>query len=208
VETPFRSPKGTVRPARKRGLTSRIAVLSVVVALPLAAGCAAGTSAQTQKQYQPAVGADDREGQVYALNMLVVADDQGRGTLVGTLINQASCPDYVVDIQAVDDKGGGVETGALPAAKTLDTPEGCPSTAPDKGLALPSQVPAKFPDDALVQLDSPHASPGTFVTLTLRFQEAAPLEIDVPVQPVSDVVYSGITVGPIEQPTTSGATPN
>src|SRR4051812_23341056 len=117
VEMPSRSPQGRARFARRCGLTRRIAALSVVAALPLAAGCAAGRGAQTQQTYQPAVGSDDRDGQVYALNLLVVADDQGDGTLVGTLINQASCPDYVVEIQAVDDKGGGVDTGALPAVK-------------------------------------------------------------------------------------------
>lgn len=203
MEMPFRSPKATVRAARAPRLPGRIAAVAVVAALPLAAGCAAGKGAQTQKQYQPGVGSDNRDGHVYALNLLVVGDDNGDGTLVGTLINQQDCPDYVIEIQAVDNAGGGIETSPFPPVEEIRTD--CPVTAPDAGVALPSQEPAKFPDDAMFQLQADTVVPGTFITLTLRFAQAGELEIDVPVVAESPI-YDGVEVSPIEQPTASATT--
>jgi hypothetical protein len=180
-----------------RRFSGRVAVVAAALALPLMTACAANFSAPTQEVYQPAVGSDDREGTVYALNMLVVADTSGNGTLVGTLINQATCPDYLTDLQAVDANGGGVKTSSLPTAETLDTPDGCPSvSAPDNGVALPSQVAVKLPDDAQIQFSADTDAPGTFITLTLHFQRADQIELDVPVVAESDT-YAGITVGPM-----------
>src|SRR4051812_31307464 len=62
VETPTRSPKGTV--SRVRGIRRTAAAL-LAVSLPLVAGCAANTGAQTQVQYQPGIGSDYRQGNVY-----------------------------------------------------------------------------------------------------------------------------------------------
>ena len=93
---------------------------------PWPSGCAANFNAQTQS----AVPAGRRHpttavGDVYALNTLVVADGEGNGTVVGTLLNETrkhGCPDYLVGFEVVDDDGGGVETSALPTAEPVDAP--------------------------------------------------------------------------------------
>lgn len=210
MEMPFRSPKGSV-PARRtrtnvRRTRCRMAFVAAAATLPLVTGCAANFGAQTQVQYQPAVGSDDRSTDIYILNALVVADDSGDGTLVGTLLNQATCPDYMVNLQAADNAGGGIETSQLPPAQSV-TSTTCPDVQPPtSGIALASQQPAKLPDDGQIQLHGDAVAPGTFLTLTLRFQQAGPIEIDVPVVAES-AIYDGITVGPIEQPASS-ATPS
>jgi hypothetical protein len=209
VETSFRSPHRTAGHGssgrlpsragqrRSRRLARRFAIVAAALALPLTTACAANFSAQTQQQYQPAVGSDDRAGMVYALNMLVVADTSGNGTLVGTLINQDACPDYVTDLQAVDADGGGVKTSTLPTTETLDSSDDCPDvSAPSNGIALPSQIAVKLPDDAQVQFSADTVTPGSFITVTMRFARADQLELDVPVVSESDM-YDGVTVGPI-----------
>ena len=203
MEMPFRSPRATYDAVRSSRKARRLTVLLAAAALPLAAGCAANFNAQTQVQYQPAVGSDSRESDVYALNMLVVGDGEGGGTLVGTLLNDdpkgTGCPDYLVGFQVVDNAGGGVKNSALPAAEPVDAPEGCPSQVPEKGIALPADQSVKLPDDATIQMSADTVQPGTFLTVTLTFQNSDPVEIDVPVV-AEEEMYDGITVGPIETP--------
>jgi hypothetical protein len=64
VEMPFRSPRATYDAVRSSRKARRLTVLLAAAALPLAAGCAANFNAQTQLQYQPAVGSDSRETDV------------------------------------------------------------------------------------------------------------------------------------------------
>ena len=81
----------------------------------------------------------------------------------------------------------------------MDAPEGCPSQVPDQGIALPADQSVKLPDDATIQLSADTVQPGTFLTVTLTFQNSDPVEIDVPVV-AEEEMYDGITVGPIETP--------
>lgn len=209
METLFRSPQHTPdRTLRAPGATRLrrgVAVLAAAVVLPLTSACAANFSAPTQQLYQPGIGTDDRNGTVYALNMFVVADGSGNGTVVGTLLNQDGCPDYVVDLRVIDADGGGVDTSTLPIPESLtptqntQTGGNCPTgAAPSQGITLPSQQPVKFPEDAQVRVSADTVTPGTFVTLTLRFERAEQLELDLPVVALSDL-YPDVTVGPIER---------
>jgi hypothetical protein len=211
VEMPFRSPRASYDAVRTSRKTRRLGVLLSAAALPLAAGCAANFSAQTQVQYQSAVGSDSRDSDIYALNMLVVGDGEGDGTLVGTLLNNdptnAGCPDYLVDLQVVDSDGGGVENSALPAAEPVDAPDSCPAQSPEQGIALPSHQSVMLPDDATIQVAADTVQPGTFVTMTFTFQNSDPVEMDVPVV-AEAAMYDGITVGPIATPTDDSATPS
>ena len=60
MEMPFRSPRASYDAVRTSRTARRLAVLLSAAVLPLAAGCAANFSAQTQVQYQSAVGSDSR----------------------------------------------------------------------------------------------------------------------------------------------------
>lgn len=185
METPTLSATGVIR---------QIVIGVAAATLPLLAGCAANFGAQTQVQYQPGVGSNDRDGDVYVINALVVADDEGNGTVVTTLINQTSDTDFVTGFQATDSDGGGLQTSRLPRLEGSEATD-----APERGLELTSQTAVKVPDDSTLQLSGEAVTPGTVATLSLTFQDAAPLDIEVPVV-AEGTVYDGITVGPIQSP--------
>ena len=207
MEMTSRSPRATYDALRSSRRVRRLGVLVAAAALPLATGCAANFGAQTNVQYQPAVGSDNRDSDIYGLNMLVVADGEGDGTLVGTLLNNAptetGCPDYLVDVHVVDAQGGGVQNSQLPEAESVSAPESCATTPPEQGVALESHQSVKLPDDATIQVNGDTVQPGTFVTMTFTFQNSEPVEMDVPVVSSTNDIYNGITVGPIESPATS-----
>ena len=69
------------RPARVALLALSLAVIGTLT------GCATGFGAQTTTIYTAPAGADVRTGDVKGLNMLVVADGDGGGTLVAALVN-------------------------------------------------------------------------------------------------------------------------
>lgn len=170
--------------------TRRFGLLLVALALPATGGCAANFGAQTNVQFQSGVGSDNRDGAIYALNVLAVADDEGNGTVVATLINQRDDTDYVTDFTAVDSAGDTLTTSVIPADQG--------STAADSGIELASQDAVKLPDDALLQVSGDAVQPGGFITIRLTFKNAAPLEIGVPVVTDSEI-YNGVTVGPIDK---------
>ena len=176
----------------------RLATALIAVSLVAISGCAAQFGAQTQAVYQPAVGSDDRSGDVFVLNAIVLGDGQGNGTLVTTLINQTSPTDFLTGVTAKVLGGGGVDVGALPPVSSTV------ANAPSTGLELPTHTAVKLPDDGLVQLHSADLMPGGYLTLTLTFKEAAPLDVDVPVVAESST-YDGITVGPVVSPATTPA---
>lgn len=140
-----------------------IAAALVAAALPVS-GCASGFDSPVLQDYNAPVGVNMREGDVYALNMLVVLPESGRGTLVGALLNKAPDGDALV--------GARVESE--------------PGEAPVRSSTVRSQVP--LAPERLVELSDPptvaiegEVEAGRFVTLTLQFQRAEQIQIDVPV---------------------------
>jgi copper(I)-binding protein len=161
----------------------------VVVALACCTltGCAADFGAQTNQPYQPGVGTDDRSGTVFVLNALVVANTNGDGTLVGTLINEAKSNDALVSVTAHDAKGAQITTTQLPQPIPLD-----------------SQIAVKLQTGGQVRLTGNGVQLGSFVTVTFSFQQAAPISVEVPIVP-NGPIYKGIPVGPTASPLTSSS---
>ncbi len=182
---------------RRRGVR-RLATVLIAASLVAVTGCAANFGAETQAIYQPAVGSDDRTGDVFVLNALVLGDGQGDGTLVTTLINQTSPTDFLTGVTATVLGGGGVDVGALPPVSSTV------ANAPSTGLELATQAAVKLPEDGVIQLNSADLKPGGYLTLTLTFKESAPLDIDVPII-AEGPIYDGITVGPIVSAATTPA---
>ena len=189
---------GGTRARRARRGVRRLATALVAASLVAISGCAANFDAPTQAIYQPAIGSDDRNGDVFVLNALVLGDDQGNGTLVTSLINQTSPADFLTGVTATVLGGGGVDVGSLPTLSSTV------ANAPSTGIELPTQTAVRLPEGGFVQLNSADLKPGGYLTLTLTFKEAAPLDIDVPVVAESPT-YDGITVGPIVSPATTTA---
>lgn len=146
-----------------------------MVTVLLVGGCGSNFDAQTNQVYQPAVGTNSRDGDVYALNMLVVAEGDA-GTLVGALLNRAVEEDTLM---AVEGSAGGQ------AALTAELPS--------DGLQLAPQRLAQLVEDGPVDLTGAEMAAGSILEVTLRFANAAPITMRVPVvAPTGD--YASIPV--------------
>lgn len=171
----------TARPptARLRLLRRSLALVCAATAVVGVGGCGSSFNAQTQQQYQPAVGVSNRDDAIYAINTLVVTDGEGNGTVVSALINQKAAADSLRSVTAVDDQGR--ELKVLPL--------------PDGGVALPSQQAVQLGNDASVRISSDELQAGFFVTLSFTYADAAPLQVDVPVVDQTST-YADVPVGP------------
>jgi hypothetical protein len=147
------------RPARPRLLRATL----VLSALVLSAGCGSNFGAQTNRIYQPAEGIIDRDGDVYALNVLAVLD-QDRATLIGALLNQVRRTDALVEVTGNGD-GGASFTAELAGSQ----------------LELPSRQLVQMGDDAAVSLPADDVTLGDVVDVTLTFRNATPISMSVPV---------------------------
>jgi hypothetical protein len=167
------------RALSRPGLRGRRGV-AVAVALACCGltGCAASFNAQTNQQYQPGVGTDDRSKVVFVLNCLVVADANGAGTLVGTLINQATGNDELISVESADTSGNPITITTLP-----------------KPIPLKSQAAVKLQTGGAIRLNGKGVVLGNYITVTFSFQQAAPIIEQIPVV-LNGPMYSGIPVGP------------
>lgn len=150
---------------------------AVCAALVLSA-CGSNFDAQSQQPYQPAVGVSNRTGDVYAIDTLVVTNNNGDGTVVAALINQAQQDDTLREVSAVDNDGGALTVAPLP----------------DTGLPLPSGQAVQLADSGAVRVSGKSLRAGYFITLTFTFAQAAPLEMQVPVV-INSSTYTGVPVG-------------
>jgi hypothetical protein len=154
-----------LRRGSRRHLRRGVAAALVAAALPALSGCASGFDSPVLQNYNPTVGMNVRGGDVYALNMLVVASDSGHsGTLVGSLLNKTATRDSLV----------GASVRAQPGEPQV------------RSSMLTSSVP--LVPERLVELSEPptlevrgDVTPGRFVTLTLVFQRAEQVRMQVPV---------------------------
>jgi hypothetical protein len=135
----------------------------LVVALPVS-GCASGFGSPVLQDYNPAVGVNVRDGDVWAMNMLVVLPESGRGTLVGALLNKTPRADTLV------------------GATVQSEPEEAPiqSTMVRPSVPLPPERLVNLSDTPTVAVEG-DVTPGRFVNLTLQFESAEQVQVKVPV---------------------------
>lgn len=176
-----------------RSTTARRApgwIIVLAALLLLSSGCGSNFNAQSQQQYQPAVGVSDRTSGVYAINTLVVTNDNGDGTVVSALINQAKHDDTLAKVTAVDNLGAALKVAPLPAS----------------GLSLPAGQAVQLADSGAVRLSGSSPKAGTFITLTFTFAQAAPVAVQVPVV-INSSTYASVPVGPSGAGTTTTPSP-
>lgn len=157
-----------------------LAGLLVVGAL---SGCGTGMDAQTNAIYDPGDGVNERGGGVDVLNALLVANPDGTGTVSAALLNNGQEPDEVTEVTvSADGEELTVDTSGLPVE-----------------LPPSPRAPLNIEDEAALYVEDIEA--GYFVTLSMQFQNAAPVEIEVPVvergdEPSNDMYASVPTGGP------------
>jgi hypothetical protein len=140
---------------------------------PALASCSLGTSnfdAQTNQPYTPAEGVNERSGGVDVLNALVVSDGGGRGRFIAGLVNNSDTTDDALEqVQGSGDTAGIEGSLATPIDIVRD---GFVQLA-DSGVEP-------------VMLDGRQIVPGRFVELTITFQQAGDVTIQLPVVTAED----------------------
>ena len=145
------------------------------------ASCGLAFTAQTDQVYTPAIGVNDRIGQVDVLDALIVTSkDGGAGTLVAGLVN---------DNETQSDALTGV-TGAKQDSNLTVQASGTPVTlGPNSLYQLADAGNFKVYGDQLV--------PGSFVWVTFNFQNAQSVTMDIPVT----TPYNGLGKVPLPSST-------
>lgn len=140
------------------------ASLAAVASLTLSA-CGTSFDAQTNKVYQPAVGANAR-GEVDVLGALLVANTDGSATVSASLVNNFQDEQQLSSVSAatLDGKPLAVKSlkTALPLASDQLTSLGGASDA--GGFVVTSGAPA-----------------GQYVELTFTFSDTGPVTVEAPV---------------------------
>jgi hypothetical protein len=133
----------------------RVAIAALLLA-PALTAC--GFSQQTDQVYQPAVGVNDRSGQIDILNALIVTGEDGSGTFAGTLVNKSTTD-----------------------ADTLGSVTGPDITASRRTVEIPAGGNALLADTGKVTLTGTGIVPGKFVELTFAFGSGQSTTVTVPV---------------------------
>lgn len=162
----------TVRRSTHRGIAAAVLLL----ATPLVSAC--GFDAPTTMVYNPAVGVGDQTGLVDVLNVLVVSDEEGSGTLVAGLANN----DQVQADELTDVRPGGNDDNV-----TVE-------------VSGPTEIPPgellDLSDEGGITLSGDNVVPGSYITLTFAFQNAASITVDAPVVDYEpDGPYHHVPVG-------------
>jgi copper(I)-binding protein len=178
-----------------RTLQRSLAGCVAVVASALVVGCSSSFEAQTNQIYQPAIGSDNRLGDVYVLDALVVSDGTSLGTVAAGLVNEV------------------VRRGDALIRVTADSTDGNRVQGMIRGdqVRLPSQQLVQLADTGDVTLNA--AKPldiGGSITVTFTFRNAAPVTLDLPiVKNTGDFAHvpvptpSVVTPTPRDKPTAS-----
>lgn len=150
---------------------------------PLLAGCATSFGAQTNQPYQPGPGITDRGSDVLMLNAAIVTDGQGNGTLIGALLNKEPRADTLRSVAVLDSNGKAISASILPGT-----------------ISLPHQKLVQLAHTGAVRV-SGNVNAGVNDTLTLTFDNAAPITMTIPVL-ARKAEFAGVPVGPTPPPTT------
>ncbi len=147
---------------------------ATLVGLALAAtcalsACATSSDAQTNQIYTAPEGTDVRDGDVKGLNLLVVDNGDGSGTLVAALVNRTDEDDSLVGLTAIDP----------------DADEGASVDISVTGIEAPIELPAgklvQLADLGPVVLTGEGVAAGQFVDVQLTFTSAGALSASIPV---------------------------
>jgi len=159
-------------------------LIAISAALTLVlTGCSNGSNAPTRMIRQVTDGVEGASGSINARDMLIVAQPDGSGVLVGTIINEGTSADVVTAIK--------VNSIAV--------------TFGNKNLALAQNTPLVFAGESATNsgvVAGLNAAPGTRVPLEIDFANSAPIQLSALIREKADIYAN---VGPAA-PTTA-ATP-
>lgn len=161
-----------------RPLRRPIAVAAAAAATLVLSGCSdTNFSAQTNQQYQAAIGANVT-GEVDVLNTLLVANPDGTSTISAGLVNHEEDEDAVTGI----------------SAQTLSG-ENLPVTVVEDGVILPFDLLAPLGREGEPGIYTVSGAPiGQYVRLVVSFENAPDATIEAPVVARAEI-YDEIAAG-------------
>lgn len=167
---------------RRRRRAARALIVGASAAL-LLTGC--GFNMQTLQPYTPAhgvnidVAAGENNRQLKVRNLLIIADEDGRGVLSGSIVSPVA--DTLTEIAGIPMKADNSPGAALTV------------TAPEIELMPGSMVVLTEPEP-VVRVSSADLRPGLTADLTLTFASGRTVKATAPVMSYDDPIYA--TVGP------------
>lgn len=126
-------------------------------------GCGTGFDAQTNQAYQPGDGSIERTADVDLLGVVAVDNADDTATISASIMNKSDADDRLVGV-----------TGAGRSGDAIDVEVADPVDLPPGDLVSLGEEPE-------VVLSSDELAPGYFTDLTFEFENAGPVDIDVPV---------------------------
>jgi copper(I)-binding protein len=179
-----------VRSIRRMG-RSRLLVLAIAALIPALAGCEAGNNAPTQNWHQPTDGSEVVHDEISLLNAFVLGAPLGSQLKVG----QTASVFFAVANNGSADKL--VSISAPGTAKSVSLPAGGVSLPKGQVVLLTGPMP-KITLHGLTR----SLSGGSTVRLVVTFQNAASVNLTVPVMPRAQ--YYSTFSPPSPTPTATG----
>lgn len=161
---------------RRRAVSTFVAGVGVSLLLT---GC--GFNAQTLQQYTPAQGVNvdvqsgENNRQLKVRNLLVVADDSGKGVLSASIVSPVA--DRLVKVEG--------------AAHKADNSVGAPLTVTGGPVALePNRLAVLTDPQPVFTVNSPDLKPGLTVDLKLTFASGLEASAIAPVMDADNPIYA------------------
>lgn len=171
-------------PHRVRRSAASLAGLACLLGL---AACGTGVNAQTNQSYQAAEGSNERTEHVDAMNVIAVENSDGTATVSAALLAKADDGDALTGVTGTDPDGGQVDV-------EFDGP-----------ITLPEDDLVSLGEEPELVLSGDAIEAGYYITLTLEFETAAPVEVEVPVvERGEEGTYDSVAEAPAPEPTDSG----
>lgn len=162
--------------SRRTALRARTLGAAVVLGAALTlSGC--GLNAQTLQPYTPAHGVNVENGGVKVRNLLIVADEQGRGVLSGSFTTAAD--DTLTSVTGTALNPDGSAAGVLSVT-------GGPVPLKRTGLAVLTS------GSSPIQVSSPVLKPGLLAQVVLNFASGGTATVTVPVLSATDPIYASV----------------
>jgi hypothetical protein len=155
--------------------------LGVALCVPAALVLSAcGMDVQTLHPYTPAHGVNVEQSSVKVRNLLVIADEAGKGVVSASVVS--SVDDQLTAVAGVPMKSD----GSAAAAPLTVTPTGLPLTIPANTLAVLTAAPTR------VSVASADLKPGLLAEVTLTFAKAGQVKLVAPVMHAGAPEYKDI----------------
>jgi copper(I)-binding protein len=178
-----------IRSGRRAALPYRMLIVAAAALIPALAGCEAGNNAPTLAWHQPTDGAGAEIGGIAIGDAFILGAPTNGSLAAGTsaglffAIVNSGRPDRLVSVTAPG------------AAKSVTLPGGQVSLAADQAVLLSGPQPKVILDGLTRALPG-----GTFIRVTMSFQNAGSVTLNVPVMPQAQY-YSTFSPAPTPSPT-------